>query len=265
MGPGPAYRSLMTFGQADDLVYEFATNRIATPGRPTQRWAEVCLSRLLMRSLRVGFSPVMRRCAIEPLEWPSARRYTTQHTDSSCARIPWHRFVFRGLLFPATAGDLCPVFGQSRPDHRAEPPRFECHPKRNTVHLTRFVAFCMGEGQEATGGAYGCGTPSGFPDHGLHQSWRNHQDISSFHHRPGAFEYRDGQCSPARSSGSGGCLFRDRSGAVHAVILSRSIALFAGGNSVAARSIVRSAGGRQVEYLSGAHPTGVGASAAVAR
>ena len=45
----------MTFGQADDLVYEFATNRIATPGRPTQRWAEVCLSRLLMRSLRVGF------------------------------------------------------------------------------------------------------------------------------------------------------------------------------------------------------------------
>jgi len=25
---------LMTFGQADDLVYEFATNRIATPGRP---------------------------------------------------------------------------------------------------------------------------------------------------------------------------------------------------------------------------------------
>jgi hypothetical protein len=33
-GLGPAYRSLMTFGQADDLVYEFATNRIATPGRP---------------------------------------------------------------------------------------------------------------------------------------------------------------------------------------------------------------------------------------
>jgi hypothetical protein len=46
----------MTFGQADDLVYEFATNRIATPGRPTQRWAEVCLSRLLMRSLRVGMA-----------------------------------------------------------------------------------------------------------------------------------------------------------------------------------------------------------------
>src|ERR1039457_899487 len=36
-GPGPAYRLLMTFGQADDLVYEFATNSIATPGRPTQR------------------------------------------------------------------------------------------------------------------------------------------------------------------------------------------------------------------------------------
>jgi hypothetical protein len=30
-GLGPAYRSLMTFGEADDLVYEFATNRIATP------------------------------------------------------------------------------------------------------------------------------------------------------------------------------------------------------------------------------------------
>ena len=53
-GLGPAYRSLMTFGQADDLDYEFATNSIATPGRPTQHWVEVCLSRLLMRSLRVG-------------------------------------------------------------------------------------------------------------------------------------------------------------------------------------------------------------------
>ena|ERR1035441_9151202 len=55
-GLGPAYRSLMTFGQADDLDYEFATNSIATPGRPTQHWVEVCLSRLLMRSLRVGFA-----------------------------------------------------------------------------------------------------------------------------------------------------------------------------------------------------------------
>jgi len=44
----------------------------------------------------------------------------------------------------------------------------------NTVHLMKAVAFCMQQGQEATGGAYGCGTPSGCPDHGLHQSWRNH-------------------------------------------------------------------------------------------
>jgi len=34
VGLGPAYRSLMTFGQADDLVYEFATHSIATQGRP---------------------------------------------------------------------------------------------------------------------------------------------------------------------------------------------------------------------------------------
>jgi hypothetical protein len=33
-GLGPAYRSLMTFGQADDLVYEFATYCITTLGRP---------------------------------------------------------------------------------------------------------------------------------------------------------------------------------------------------------------------------------------
>jgi hypothetical protein len=44
----------MAFSQADDLVYEFATNKSATPGRPTQHRAEVCLSKLLMRSLRVG-------------------------------------------------------------------------------------------------------------------------------------------------------------------------------------------------------------------
>src|ERR1035441_422343 len=42
--------------------------------------------------------------------------------------------------------------------------RYAATPRRkqsirvNTVHLTRFVAFCMGQGQEATGGAYGCGT-----------------------------------------------------------------------------------------------------------
>jgi hypothetical protein len=32
-GPGPAYRSLMTFGQADDLVCELHSHR--TPGHPT--------------------------------------------------------------------------------------------------------------------------------------------------------------------------------------------------------------------------------------
>src|ERR1019366_8544142 len=31
----------------------------------------------------------------------------------------------------------------------------------NTVHLAKFMAFCMRQGQEATGVAYGCGTPSG--------------------------------------------------------------------------------------------------------
>ena len=53
-GLGPAYRSLMTFGQADDLVYEFASYSIDAPGRPTQHRVEVCVSRPLMRSLRVG-------------------------------------------------------------------------------------------------------------------------------------------------------------------------------------------------------------------
>ena len=51
-GPGPAYRLLMTFGNADDLAYEFATYCIATPGRPTQHSLEVCIETLI-RSLRV--------------------------------------------------------------------------------------------------------------------------------------------------------------------------------------------------------------------
>ena len=42
-GLGPAYRSLMTFGHADHLVYEFATHSIATPGRLVQHRAEVCI------------------------------------------------------------------------------------------------------------------------------------------------------------------------------------------------------------------------------
>jgi hypothetical protein len=53
-GPGPAYRLLMTFGNADDLAYEFATYCIATPGRPTQHSLEVCIETLI-RSLRVGY------------------------------------------------------------------------------------------------------------------------------------------------------------------------------------------------------------------
>ena len=44
----------MTFGQADDLVYEFASYSIDAPGRSPQHWPEVCVSTLLMRSLRVG-------------------------------------------------------------------------------------------------------------------------------------------------------------------------------------------------------------------
>jgi hypothetical protein len=67
----------------------------------------------------------------------------------------------------------------------------------NTVHLTVFVAFCIEQGQEATGCAYDCGTPPGCPDHGLHQSWRNHKDISSFGYWPGAFKDRNSPCSSA--------------------------------------------------------------------
>ena len=55
-GLGPAYRSLMTPGQADDLVYEFASYSIDAPRHPAQHWVEVCLPRILMRSLRVGLS-----------------------------------------------------------------------------------------------------------------------------------------------------------------------------------------------------------------
>ena len=63
-GLGSAYRSLMTFGQADDLVYEFASYNIYAPGRPAQHWMEVCVSRLPMRSLRVGIAHVFQISAL---------------------------------------------------------------------------------------------------------------------------------------------------------------------------------------------------------
>src|ERR1039457_5417186 len=107
----------------------------------------------------------------------------------------------------------------------------------NTVHLIRFVAFCERQGQEATGGAYGCGTPSGCPDYGLHQPWRNNQNVSSLQHRAGAGKDGNGQYSSARSSGAGGYLLRHRLGALHAIVLSGGIALSAGRSAVAARSI----------------------------
>src|ERR1019366_2300041 len=76
----------------------------------------------------------------------------------------------------------------------------------NTVHLAKFMAFCMRQGQEATGVAYGCGTPSGCPDYGLHQSWRNNQNVSSVCYWASAGEDGNGQYSSARSSGAGGYL-----------------------------------------------------------
>jgi len=58
-GSGACVQVIDDVGNADDLVYEFATHCIATPGRPTQYWEEVCVSRSLIRSLRVGLcSPI---------------------------------------------------------------------------------------------------------------------------------------------------------------------------------------------------------------
>ena len=99
----------------------------------------------------------------------------------------------------------------------------------------------MKQGQEATGGANGCGTSFGCPDHGLHQPWCNRQDLSRFNHRCGAGPDGQGQPSPARSSGPDGCVLCDRTGAVHAVVLSRSVALSVGRSAVASRSIGRGA------------------------
>src|ERR1039457_7236191 len=127
------------------------------------------------------------------------------------------------------------------------------------------MAFCMRQGQEATGGAYGCGTPSGCPDYGLHQSWRNNQNVSSVCYWASAGEDGNGQYSSARSSGAGGYLLRHRLGALHAIVLSGGIALSAGRSAVAARSIGWRSGCRQIGYLSGPHTAGLGASAAVAR
>jgi hypothetical protein len=59
-GLGPTYRSLMTFGQADDLVYEFATHT-ASPGRPAERKEEVCIetSDWFLTSRLVGRNPLL--------------------------------------------------------------------------------------------------------------------------------------------------------------------------------------------------------------
>src|ERR1035437_3923815 len=142
--------------------------------------------------------------------------------------------------------------------------RNQC-PNLNTVHLAKFMAFCMRQGQEATGVAYGCGTPSGCPDYGLHQSWRNNQNVSSVCYWASAGEDGNGQYSSARSSGAGGYLLRHRLGALHAIVLSGGIALSVGRSAVAARSIGWRSGCRQIGHLSGPHTAGLGASAAVAR
>ncbi len=101
----------------------------------------------------------------------------------------------------------------------------------NTVHLTIYVAFCYGLGQEATIGTYGRRTSRGHTDYGLHQSWCDHQRISSVGHWPGVGEDGHGQPSSARSAGAGGGVLRDRAGVVYAVVLSGGVALFAGGQS----------------------------------
>jgi hypothetical protein len=42
-GSGACVQVIDDVGNADDLVYEFATYCIATPGRPTQHEVEVCI------------------------------------------------------------------------------------------------------------------------------------------------------------------------------------------------------------------------------
>ena len=163
-------------------------------------------------------------------------------------------YCFQAVAGAGGFGVLTLPRGRSR-EMRARP---------NTVHLTKSVAFCMRQGQEATVGAYGCGTPSGCPDHGLHQPWRNNQDVSSLQHRASAFNHREVQHSSARSAGTGGCLLRHRSGAVHAIVLSRGIALSSGSSPVAARSVIGCAGGWEIGHLSGPNAAGLGATAAVA-
>ena len=99
---------------------------------------------------------------------------------------------------------------------------------------------------------------------GLHQSWRDHQDVSRFGHWYGAGPDGQGQHSSARPSCAGSYLLRDRLGALYAIVLSRGIASSIGRSAVASRSVGRGACGRQVGYLPSPHAAGLGASAAVA-
>src|ERR1017187_8849993 len=99
------------------------------------------------------------------------------------------------------------------------------------------MGFFMRQRKEGTRSGEGWGTPSGCPDYGLHQSWRNNQNVSSVCYRASAGEDGNGQYSSARSSGAGGFLLRHRLGALHAIVLSGGIALSAGRSAVAARSI----------------------------
>src|ERR1019366_10127088 len=69
----------------------------------------------------------------------------------------------------------------------------------------------------------------------------------------------------AGSSGARGCLLRDRSGALHAVIVPGSAAVPAGRTAVAGGGLRGDQGGGPFGNLAGPDPAGMGAGAAVVR
>lgn len=83
-------------------------------------------------------------------------------------------------------------------------------------------------------------------------------------HRESIGEYRHGQSSSAGLAGARGGVLRNRSGAVHAIVVSGGVTLSAGGHPVAARSFGAGACSGQIGYFSGPHAAGLGSAAAAA-
>ena len=87
-GSGACVQVIDDVGNADDLVYEFATYCIATPGRPTQHLVEVCIetSDSFLTSMRLEFRDL--RQGGEPRRLHDAAAFVVTYHPQSNSELP---------------------------------------------------------------------------------------------------------------------------------------------------------------------------------